>query len=455
METCSNQTNNDLTAGFNKFMRSHTARFIIVGIISLVLMIPLSQLGHLIDERKSRQNDVTSQLETEWGGPVSYYGMVLKVPVTSVETWYESDSSKAKTPHVDKTEHIAYIYPELSSESINSAVTEKYFGIFSSPTFKAEINGNARFNLSAFLKNDPTKEINWSKAQLGFITDRDARFKEITDVNCLGKKHAIEQQEQLAGDHDFLINSTEPFLIDPTTDAIFEVQMNTSINGSQSIHYEPLAAKSTLKMTSNWSDPSFEGTSHPNGNSLKITKNGFSADWTNIEIGGGKSKLHLDQLNNYTKTYSDIHFLKLVDQYQLNERTIKYGLLVLILTFAVFFLIQIVGKLTIHPLHYFMIGMALLLFYSLLLSFSEQIGFIPAYLIAATTIVLLIVWYAKSILKSVRFAVMSGLSLGLLYTFLLVIVNLEIYALIVGSIGLLFVLAAIMSITRKINFEAA
>lgn len=455
METENNHMNNDLTTGFNKFMRSHTARFIIVGIISLVLMIPLSQLGFLIDERKSRQNDVTDKLETDWGGSVSYYGMVLKVPVTTVDTWYETDSSKAKVPHVDKTEHIAYIYPEWSNETINSTVTEKYYGIFSSPTFKADIKGNARFNLSAFLKNDPTKVFNWSKAQLAFVTDQDARFKEIAAVNCLGKEHAIEQQEKLTGDHDFLINSTEPFLIDPTTSAVFEVQMNTSINGSQSIHYEPLASKSTLKMTSNWRDPSFEGTSHPNGNSLKINKNGFSAGWSNIQIGSGKSELHLDRLESYSKPFSDIHFLKLVDQYQLNERTIKYGLLVLILTFAVFFLIQIVGKLVIHPLHYLMIGMALLLFYSLLLSFSEQIGFIPAYLIAATTIVVLIVWYAKAILKSIRFAVMSGLSLGLLYAFLLVIVNLEIYALIVGSIGLLFVLAAIMSITRKINFEAA
>jgi inner membrane protein len=127
---------------------------------------------------------------------------------------------------------------------------------------------------------------------------------------------------------------------------------------------------------------------------------------------------------------------------------------VLTLTFAVFFLIQIVGKVMIHPLHYFMIGLALLLFYSLLLSFSEQLGFIPAYIIASVTIVALIVWYARSVLRSMKFAVMSGLSLGLLYAFLLVIVNLEVYALIVGSIGLLFVLAAIMSVTRKINFDS-
>lgn len=143
----------------------------------------------------------------------------------------------------------------------------------------------------------------------------------------------------------------------------------------------------------------------------------------------------------------------MVDQYQLNERTIKYGILVLTLTFAVFFLIQIMQKMSIHPLHYFMIGLALLLFYSLLLSLSEHFGFNRAYICSAVAIMLLIGWYAKSILNSLKFAVISGISIGILYTFLLVIVNLEIYAMLVGSIGLFFVLTAIMSITRKMNFE--
>jgi inner membrane protein len=206
-------------------------------------------------------------------------------------------------------------------------------------------------------------------------------------------------------------------------------------------------------LASNWNDPAFEGTWLPQGDAVHISDKGFTGTWNSMKIGSGKSELHLDGISRFAKNYSDIRFLKMVDHYQLNERTIKYGLLVLVLTFAVFFLIQIVGKVTVHPLHYFMIGLALLLFYSLLLSFSEHVGFIPAYIIAAGTIVLLIVWYAKSILKSLKFAFMSGTSLLLLYAFLLVIVNLEIYALIVGSIGLLFVLAAIMSVTRKINFE--
>lgn len=452
METTQHQPEQQLPNGFTKFMRSHTARFIIVGIISLLLLAPLSQLGFLIEERKDRQNDVVDQLKTEWGGPVAYYGIVMKVPVTEIVRWEETGKNKVKIPHTEHNQHIAYIYPEWSSEELNTVVTEKHRGIFSTPTFTADIKGKARFNLTDFLKNNPDREIDWKHTQVGFITDAETNFKRIDPIRFLGKSLPVNEQQRIGTD-DMTINTTAPFTFDPVANTVVEVQVNTAINGSQSVHYQSLANESTMKLASNWNDPAFEGTWLPQGDALHISEKGFTGTWNSMKIGSKKSELHLDGITRFAKNYSDIRFIKMVDHYQLNERTIKYGLLVLILTFAVFFLIQIVGKVTIHPLHYFMIGLALLLFYSLLLSFSEQVGFIPAYIIASTTIVVLIVWYAKSILKSLKFAFMSGISLLLLYAFLLVIVNLEIYALIVGSIGLLFVLAAIMSVTRKINFE--
>lgn len=452
METTQHQPEQQLPNGFSKFMRSHTARFIIVGIISLLLLVPLSQLGFLIEERQERQNDVVDQLKTEWGGPVAYYGIVMKVPVTEIVHWEEAGKNHVKVPHTEHNQHVAYIYPEWSSEDLNTVVTEKYRGIFSTPTFTADIKGKARFNLADFLKNNPDRVIDWKHTQVGFITDSETNFKRIDAIRFLGKSLPVNEQKRIGTD-DLTINMTAPFSLDPIANTLIEAQINTAINGSQSVHYQSLANESTMKLASNWNDPAFEGTWLPQGDAVHISDKGFTGTWNSMKIGTGKSELHLDGISRFAKNYSDIRFLKMVDHYQLNERTIKYGLLVLVLTFAVFFLIQIVGKVTVHPLHYFMIGLALLLFYSLLLSFSEHVGFIPAYIIAAGTIVVLIVWYAKSILKSLKFAFMSGTSLLLLYAFLLVIVNLEIYALIVGSIGLLFVLAAIMSVTRKINFE--
>lgn len=440
---------------FQKFMRSHTARFLIVGVISILLLLPLEQIRFLIEERKTRQLLVTEQLKTEWGDKVSYYGLVLKVPVMITES-VTNVSADGKPFTTQSTEtHTGYFYPEESTDFMQTAVSEKYRGIFKTVIFNAGIQGKSTFNIGKIVAANPGKELDWEHAKVAVVTNKNAHFKELSDIVVNAVKRPVESNETAPGNDSIGVIGTAPFAIDPSATPVLTASVSASVNGSGSVLYKPLAGKSKMTMRSNWKDPAFAGSSLPNSNSLAISKKGFSGSWNNLTIAGACGQLHLDALHTESAKTSEIRFIKLVDQYQLNERTVKYGLLVFILTFAVFFLIQIVGKVMVHPLHYFMIGLALLLFYSLLLSFSEQIGFIPAYLLASAAIILLIVWYAKSILKSFRFALMSGISLGLLYAFLLVIVNLEVYALIVGSLGLLFVLAAIMSVTRKLSFENA
>lgn len=457
MTTNSEQHPNTTTekSGFQKFMRSHTARFIIVGFISLVLLIPLSLISELIQERQFRQEEVSEDLATEWGGELNFYGLALKVPVIEttteriISTSQLGESSKVQTREII---HSGYLFPSSTVDDFKTEVDKKYRGIFESNVFNATVNTNAHFNFNQ-LKVPSNHRIDWSKAKLILITNKDARFKSISAIQLDGKEIAIEQQNSSSDNAELLFSSSIDFPIDTNKKSTLDAALTCAFNGSQEIHYQSLAAKSNMTMKSNWDDPAFSGTSLPNNNTLSITKKGFTGEWSNLEIGNSNRLVGVDKIDNSSQKFSNIRFISMVDHYQLNERTVKYGLLVLVLTFAVFFLIQVVGKISIHPLHYFMIGLALLLFYSLLLSFSEQIGFVSAYIIASITIIGLIVWYAKSILHSIKFAVMSGISLGLLYAFLMVIVHLEIYALIVGSIGLLFVLVAIMSITRKINFD--
>jgi len=440
---------------FQKFMRSHTARFIIVGVITAVLLIPLQQIDFLIQERKLRQAEVTEQLKTEWGDEVSYYGLVLKVPVIS--TISETNMDANGKPVATKRQQVepGYFYPEASNDHIRTTVSEKYRGIFKATIFNAGVSGKSTFNIEKIISANPGRNFDWTKARVCMLTNGTARFKELSDITVNGSAMPVESNETAGDAYTPTMLATGHFTIDPATAKLLTASVKTAINGSESLQYKPLAGKSEMTMESNWKDPAFAGNSLPNGNSLKVSDKGFTCSWSNLDIAASSGKLYLGAPNIRPSKVSEIRFIQLVDQYKLNERTVKYGLLVFVLTFAVFFLIQIVGKMVVHPLHYFMIGLSLLLFYSLLLSFSEQIGFIPAYIIASTAIIVLIVWYARSILKSMKFAVMSGLSLGLLYAFLLVIVNLEVYALIVGSIGLLFVLAAIMSVTRKLNFENA
>ncbi len=143
----------------------------------------------------------------------------------------------------------------------------------------------------------------------------------------------------------------------------------------------------------------------------------------------------------------------MVDEYQQSERSAKYGFLVIGLTFLIFFLIQTISKIDIHPFQYLMIGLALTMFYTLLVSISEHSNFLKAYLIAGTSVVLLITIYSKSILRNVKFPMLICISLTALYAFIYVIIQLENYALLVGSIGLFLILASVMFVSRRIDWS--
>lgn len=431
------------------FMKSHTARFLMIGFITVLLILPLVSIYHLVEERKQRQQDVNTEIENSWGGPVTYYGIVLEVPMEKEETTTEvlpDGKTVEKKQLVRKT---AWIYPEKSHDFIETDVSEKHKGIFTTQIFHATFRSRAVFNLKSLSKQTGV-HIDWSAVRIGILTDANARYRKVTPVFWGDKELAISDQ-QLLNDDSLMISKTDPFAIDPMK-ALPEVSTFAAIDGTQEIRFQSLASIADLHLTSNWEDPSFVGSSLPTKQTrASLPEKGFSAHWNTFSIGK-KPHAHIDELPLFSKDIAAVRFIETVDHYQLNERTIKYAILVIILTFAVFFLIEVIGKMFLHPLHYVMIGLALLLFYSLLLSFSEQIGFIPAYVIASLSITGLLFWYAKSVLKSLRFALTSTISLLLLYAFLLVIVNLEVYALIVGSLGLLAALAGIMSVTRRFQF---
>lgn len=433
METNQSNMENQLeqATGLKKFMKSYTARIIISGFIILFLMIPTVQVSFLIQERKHRQDQVTNELKQEWGPEFTLFGLLLEVPKNN------------------KTKDVLYIFPERSEENIDSKVNERYRGIFKANLFTAKVNSKSTFQLEKIRRNPENSNLDWSRARILLVTGQDTRFSE------LSKMKVDNEEIEVAGQYSNyeLYSHSSRFKIDTSKNKV-QVSYSAEVNGTESIIYKPTASQSSLNLTSDWMDPAFSGSLLPENGSFKKEGKQIKASWKNLTHIGSGSQTTINNVSLHGNTFSEIKFITMLDQYQLNERTIKYAILVLTLTFAVFFLVQIVGKTSVHPVHYLMIGLALLLFYSLLLSLSEHLGFNGAYIVSASAIVLLIFWYAKSILNSVKFAAVCGLSITLLYGFLLVLVNLEVFALLVGSIGLLIVLAAIMSVTRKLNFES-
>jgi inner membrane protein len=200
------------------------------------------------------------------------------------------------------------------------------------------------------------------------------------------------------------------------------------------------------------SHPGFEGTFAANDTTKTIGKEGFHVDWKILDINRSFSQQYVSTIPNLNEYSFGAKLIETVDEYQQNERASKYGFLVIGLTFLVFFLIQSISKINIHIFQYTMLGLALIMFYTLLISITEHSSFALAYLISSTAVITMIVLYSISILKNRKFPLFIGLSLTALYTFIFVIIQLENYALLVGSIGLFLILGAVMYFSRQIDW---
>ena len=226
--------------------------------------------------------------------------------------------------------------------------------------------------------------------------------------------------------------------------------LDISYNDSQNISIVPIGKMTTLKMTSDWHSPGFDGGFLPQDST--ITENSFAANWKVSQINRTFRQEHFGTMPTFEDTaVCGVNFVIPVDQYQQNERASKYGFLVIGLTFLVFFLIQSVSKISIHLFQYSMIGLALVMFYTLLISITEHSSFTLAYIIAGISVVVMITLYSRAILRGARFPAFIAIALSALYTFIYVIIQLENYALLVGSIGLFLILCAVMYFSRKID----
>ncbi len=446
------------TNKFGNWVRtSITARMLIIGFLSLVLLIPLSFIESLISERSYRQQDVVEEINQKWGNHVLVYGPILKVPYkTYSET--KTYNEKTKTYFKETQTHInnAYIFPEKldTKASVNSKTLNR--GNFESAVFTTNMDFSGYYIPTDLESKGIKKEdIIWDKASVLIKTSNLKGIKSEMLLRLNDNTYSFQTNfNNDDGQQNYLDVLESDFIkaedISRTSNSDFSISM--AFNGSKQIEIIPIGKTTTMSMVSNWADPSFIGNYLPNDETKEITKDGFKADWKILHINRAFSQQHLNKIPNLDTFAFGTKFMVMVDEYQKSERSAKYGFLVIGLTFLIFFLIQTMSRINIHPFQYLMIGIALTMFYTLLVSISEHSNFLKAYLIAGTSVVVLITLYSKSILETFRFPLFIGLSLTALYTFIYVIIQLENYALLVGSIGLFLILATVMFVSRKIDW---
>ena len=224
------------------------------------------------------------------------------------------------------------------------------------------------------------------------------------------------------------------------------------IKGSESLDFVPVGKTTTVQLTSKWQSPSFDGSFLPN--TRIISANGFSSSWKILHLNRDFPqqwvKVTPESLN---KSVFGVKLITPNDSYQKTSRSIKYAILVISLTFLAFFFVEILNYKRLHLFNYILVGLALCIFYTLLLSISEVLNFNQAYLIASSMTLGLVFFYSKSIFQNVRLAMIVSLVMAVLYGFIFIIIQLDDTALLIGSIGLFLILAITMYISRKINWN--
>jgi len=436
----------------NWFKTSISARMLIVGFILVILLIPLSFVKDLIRERGYRQTEVIQEINQKWGNQVTLYGPIVKIPY---KTYKEEKVFDAKSKTYIKTYedvfHNAYFLPEDLNIKAQVDTESLERGIYESVVYTSDIQLSGSFKGFDFSAEDiPDEDILWNKATIVMKTSNLKGIRNEIAIQLDTSNLVLKPQF----DNQAMSTLSSGFIKDlkKKNDSTINYSMNIKINGSERLQFIPVGRETLVNMKSDWHSPSFNGNFLPDDKTKKITAAGFEANWKVLETNRQFGQQFFDRLPDLSAFSFGTNLIIPVDDYQKTERTSKYGLMIIGLTLLVFLLIQIISKIDIHPFQYLMIGLALVMFYTLLISISEHQNFLKAYLIAGTAVIGLITIYSRTILKHIKFPLLIFFSMTALYAFIFVIIQLENYALLVGSIGLFIILAIIMFASKKIDW---
>lgn len=439
------------TAKSKKFTQSLTFKGFIIGALVLLLLIPQGMILSLIDERKERSLETIEKINDKWSNPQTLCGPILSIPYQLKKTETEIIETKENKPEKrEKTSyenHILHIAPEQLNIDVQLLPEEKHYGIYKTILYKSDISINGKFK--KLNEEDTTKyNFQWEKAYITLGLSDLKGVNNLVDFKLAGQALDVEAGGSYNNEKQLIMAIPNLKELYESESIAFQGRMN--LKGSGSISFIPIGKNTQVEVKGDWKTPSFIGSFSPDSE----IGDHFTAKWNVLHFNRNIPEAWVDDYSyeSFYDSYFGVNLINAVDHYQQNTRSAKYALMFIALTFVVFFFVEALTKRKIHPLQYLLVGIALILFYSLLLSISEQINFAIAYLIASIATIGLISAYAHSIFKNkTQTGILTALLCGL-YIFLFVILQLEDVALLIGSIGLFVILGIIMYVSRKINF---
>lgn len=428
---------------------SVVVKMIVIGVLILVLLIPLLMVGGLVSERQQRHDAMTAEVASSWGNAQILGGPILVVPY--------HEYGRDEKGEVTYTQ-FAYFLPESLKVEGKVAPEMRSRGIFDVVVYRADLRLSGTFRRPSFTGWDvAAKDVLWSQAYLALgITDMRG-IRRGVQMSWAGQPLPLSPGGAVQGLWSSGLQAPVAGLAEAGEGAAWDFGFDLLLNGSGRLDVLPFGKQTTLTLASSWPSPSFSGRFLPETRDVKAT--GFQATWNVPYFGRSYPQRWRSTETEKVASPGEVNgsafgvelFLP-VGIYQKTERSVKYGLLFIVLTFLTFFLYEVFSPFALHPMQYLLVGSALCLFYVLLLSISEHLAFGIAYALASGATIGLISGYASAILRGRLRALGVGAALAALYGYLFVLLQAEDFALLLGSIGLFLILAAVMYITRRIDW---
>lgn len=428
--------------------RSMGVKLLIVCALALLMTIPALFVDDLVDERTHRASDVVKEISSHVGGQQTFLGPTLAIP-------YDIPSPSSISP-----KHGTYlVFPAQASATVKTRAEEKRRSLFKVPVFQADLNFEAVFDLRGVPAAAPQGAVlDWPHAEF-IVGVTDARGALADGSLTVSGKTLTLSPAQTSENFSIGADATQQLKLklfgarpgNVQSNSQFTVTAAMRFSGAQRIALLAYGKTTHLNMQGDWPDPSFDGGFLPA--SHNISPAGFTADWTVPFIARGvRAEGVGDTLTGLDTTALGVSFVELADPYQSVTRSLKYVLLFLGLLFLSYFVFEVTTGKRIHPAQYILVGIAQIIFYLLLLSLAERIGFDFGFLIAGAATVTLLSTNAGWIFASGMQAFRAFAVFTLLYTLIYLLLRLEDNALLVGAIASFLAVAGVMYFTRSIDW---
>jgi inner membrane protein len=434
---------------------STVLKMILIGVLLLVFLIPLQMIRALIDERNMTRLGAEGEVIAKWGGEQTIAGPVVIVPYLK--------RVEVEDKKIEEYVESAYFLPDTLEITGTVDTDKRNRGIFEVTVYTADLQIAGTFGEPDF--ND------WRIAERDIFWEDAALVLELPDMRGLQERVTLQWDGRgipfSAGQGEVGLFGGEirapleggAFRRDRTrvsggreAGAGYTFSFELHLQGGRSLRFVPLGGETRVQLASSWPSPSFDGAFLP---TERTVEEGFSAEWTVLSLNRSYGQRWLrGQLDNgaFLDSVFSVELMIPVDSYMKSLRSVKYGVLFVLLPFLIFFLFEVSGSRRVHPFQYLLVGLAVCLFFLLLVSVSEHISFDWTYLLASVATTVLITFYSSAVLAAWRRAWIMSLVLASGYMFLYAALKSEDYALLIGSLGLFLILAGVMLLTRRIDW---